>query len=257
MRLAEHVVALPYRRFSGTEVQGYRIGSIIGVGGSGVAFEAVDPAGRPVVLKLLRPLRASCDLDAVWREVAPLNRIDHPAVPAWLGIVREGRAYFVVMSRLPGTALPTWLFERRHAFSLEEFAQVGADMAQALAHLHARGVAHGDVRPANVLYDGRRLSFADFGMSACVENGAAAFREACAADVAGFADVLIHLLYAAPEVGRRPCPKGSDWRDELALSNAQRRFLEDALSPVGQPSMAEASERFLEAFDPVVARRPL
>ena len=256
MRLAEQVVALPYRRFCGRTVQGYRIGSILGIGGSGVAFEAVDPGGQSVVLKLLRPLRASCDLDAVWREVEPLGRIDHPAAPSWLGIVRERRAYFVVMSRLRGATLASWLFERRHAFSLSELARVGGGMAQALMHFHACGVAHGDVRPANVLYDGERVSFADFGMSVCAGSDAIAFREACAADVAGFADVLIYLLYASPEVDRRSCPKGSgsDWRDELALTGVQRRFLEDALRPGGQPSIAEANERFLEAFAPALGR---
>lgn len=252
MRLAEHVVALPYRRFCGRTIQGYRIGSIMGIGGSGVVFQASDPGGRPVVLKLLRPMRPSYDLEAVWREVAPLNRVDHPAVPSWLGILREGRAYFIVMSRLPGSTLATWLFERRHAFDLEEVVHVGAATAGAMAQLHACGVAHGDVRPANILYDGDRVSFADFGMSVCAEAGAPAFREACAADVAGFADVLIYLLYASPGVGRRRRSKGcaTDWRDELVLTSDQRRFLEDMLAPGGRSSMVEASERFLEAFGP-------
>lgn len=248
MRLAEQVVALPYRRFCGRTVRGYRIGRITGIGGSGVVFEATDPEGRSVVLKLLRPMRALRDLDEVWREVAPLGRLNHSAVPSWLGIVRKGRAYFIVMSRLPGTSLARWLFERRHTFDAHELACVGQAMTDALAYLHERGVAHGDVRPANVLYDGRRVSFADFGMSVCVDSGAPAFREACAADVAGFADVLIYLRYSMHDVVRCGKRAASDWRNELSLTPEQRRFLEDALSPDAPMDMAAARERFRTAF---------
>lgn len=248
MRFAEQVVALPYRRFCGRAVRGYRIGRITGIGGSGVAFEATDPEGAPVVLKLLRPMRVSYDLDEVWREVAPLSRLSHPAAPSWLGIVREGRAYFIVMSRLPGISLAGWLFERRHEFDASELARVGAAMVDALARFHGSGVAHGDVRPANVLYDGERVSFADFGMSVCADSGAQAFREACAADVAGFADVLIYLLYSTHDAPRSGKRAASDWRDELRLTPEQRRFLEDALSPNAPMAMAVACERFRAAF---------
>ena len=104
-RAAEFLVALPYRRFCGRSVQGYRLGRLAGIGGSGAVFDAVGPGGVPAALKLLRPLRPSYDLAAVWREVAPLSRVDHPAVPAWRGIVRAGRAYFIVLERMPGDSL--------------------------------------------------------------------------------------------------------------------------------------------------------
>lgn len=248
MRLAEQVVALPNRRFCGRTVRGYRVGSIMGIGGSGTVFEAIDPEGRPIVLKLLRPVRASYDLDKVWREVEPLSRVEHSAVPSWLGIVREGRAYFIAMSRLPGDTLAAWLFERRHAFDAHELACIGSAVVDVLAHLHARGVAHGDVRPANVLYDGERVSLADFGMSVCAGGDGLAFREACAADVAGFADVLIYLLYSScktPCCGKR---SDSDWREELPLSRMQRTFLADALAPNAAMSMEVARDRFRAAF---------
>ena len=124
-RVAEHLVALPYRRFCGRSVQGYRIGRLTGIGGSGAVFDAVGPGGAPAALKLLRPLRPAYDLASVWREVAPLSRVDHPAVPAWRGIVRAGCAYFIVLERMPGDSLATWLFERHHAFGAVEVAGMG------------------------------------------------------------------------------------------------------------------------------------
>ena len=196
-RAAEFLVALPYRRFCGRSVQGYRLGRLAGIGGSGAVFDAVGPGGVPAALKLLRPLRPSYDLAAVWREVAPLSRVDHPAVPAWRGIVRAGRAYFIVLERMPGDSLATWLFERRHVFGPVEVAGIGSQLADALVALHEAGAAHGDLRPANILYDGERVSLIDFGLSRQEEDGAEAFAAACAADIAGFADLVLYLRYSS------------------------------------------------------------
>lgn len=265
-RLAERLVALPYRRFCGRMVQGFRIGSVMGIGGSGVVFSALDPDGDPVILKLLRPLRASYDLAAVWREVEPFGRVGHPAVPAWLGIVREGRAYFIVMSHMPGESLAHWLFEQRHPFEREEFVRIGSQLADALVCLHAAGVAHGDLRPANILYDGKRVSLVDFGMSCLVDEGLEVFGEAKAIDIAGFADIVLYLLYSTYQTSYDENPiktsrpndpveqkdraafAGSSWRDELTLSCKQRQFLEDVLVRARSMEMDAVRIRFLEVF---------
>ena len=207
-RAAEFLVALPYRRFCGRSVQGYRLGRLAGIGGSGAVFDAVGPGGVPAALKLLRPLRPSYDLAAVWREVAPLSRVDHPAVPARRGIVRAGRAYFIVLERMPGDSLATWLFERRHVFGPVEVAGIGSQLADALVALHEAGAAHGDLRPANILYDGERVSLIDFGLSRQEEDGAEVFAAACAADIAGFADIVLYLRYSSFDSSRQ----GVSWR---------------------------------------------
>lgn len=239
MRLAEQLVALPYRRFCGRAIDGHRLGRIKGVGGSGVTFEAVGPDGALEVAKLLRPVHATYDLDEVWREVSALERAAHPAIPEWRGILRDGRSYFVVLSRMPGEALDRWLFERRHAFDEPELVRVALQLADVLVHLHERGVVHGDVRPANILYDGTRVSLVDFGQNLPAEP------VACALDVAGFADLVLYLRYSSFEA-RIP---STDWRNELNLTPDQRYFLESAFSASGIPSMAEARARFVEAFD--------
>lgn len=246
MRLAERLVTLPYQRFCGRTIDGRRLGRVLGAGGSAVTFEAVDPHGRLEVAKLLRPIRASHDREAVWREVSALERAPHPAVPRWRGILRDGRAYFVLLSRMPGSSLDQWLFERRHPFGSHEVACIGFQLVGALSHLHEHGVAHGDVRPANVLYDGERVSLVDFGMCACAEDRAAAFNERRAADVAGFADIVLHLLYSSYR--RLPGAPAGEWRDELILSHAQRGFLEDSFARPESMAADDMRRRFEEAF---------
>lgn len=241
MRLAELLVTLPYRRFCGREIDGHRIGGIVGAGGSAVTFEAVGPDGRPEAAKLLRPVREEHDLVDVWREVYALERASHQTVPEWRGILRDGRAYFVMLSRMPGEALDRWLFERRHAFGPDELARVGLQVADALAHLHTRGVAHGDVRPANVLYDGERVSLVDFGSSVLDDPAA------CALDIAGFADLVIYLRYST-YAGPQSRSGASGWRDELDLSPEQRRLLDEALVHPERLCMADVRDRFAESF---------
>lgn len=238
MRLAEQLVALPYRRFCGRSIDGHRLGRIKGVGGSGVTFEALGPDGTPEVAKLLRPVRATYDLDEVWREVSALECAAHPAIPEWCGILRDGCAYFVVLSQMPGEALDRWLFERRHTFDAPELARVGGQLADVLVHLHERGVAHGDVRPANILYDGARISLVDFGQSLPANPAARAL------DVAGFADLMLYLRYSSFEARS----SAGDWRSELDLTPAQRRFFEDAFATPSTLTMSEARARFRDAF---------
>ena len=252
-RAAEFLVALPYRRFCGRSVQGYRLGRLAGIGGSGAVFDAVGPGGVPAALKLLRPLRPSYDLAAVWREVAPLSRVDHPAVPAWRGIVRAGRAYFIVLERMPGDSLATWLFERRHVFGPVEVAGIGSQLADALVALHEAGAAHGDLRPANILYDGERVSLIDFGLSRQEEDGAEVFAAACAADIAGFADIVLYLRYVV-----RLVAPGVSWRDELPLLRPAALPRGEALAGADMPGSAlsarEARTRFWTHSRPGVSR---
>lgn len=231
---------LPYRRFCGKTVQGHRIEKCVGVGGSGVVFKAIAPDGKPVALKLLRPLRETYDLDKVWREVEPLNCRAHPSIPEWLGIVRDGRAYFIVLSWMPGDTLETWLFEKRHVFDSGETLEVAVQLLDALIELHESGLAQGDLRPANVLYDGTRVSLVDFGLSGGVAD--------MALDVAGFADIVIYLLYSSFRPPGRNRPKSATWREELSLTNAQRAFLSDALEHPQDVRLRQVRDAFLEAF---------
>lgn len=239
-RFAQNIVAFPYRRFCGRVVQGYRIEKLVGIGGSGVVFQAIAPDGQTVALKLLRPIRSAYDLEAVWREVEPLQRISDPAVPQWLGIVRDKRAYFIVLSQMKGDSLSSWLFEKKHSFSSDEMTRLAQQLLDALVMLHENGLVHGDLRPANILYDGERISLVDFGMSSSLSDSAV--------DVAGFGDVLLYLLYSSFDSSTTAGKKSPSWHEELALTDAQRTFLEGVFEEPCTLSMAEVRARFLKAF---------
>ena len=160
-RLARFATAAGDRRLVGRTFGAWRLDAVLGQGRFGTCFRASRASGEPrsAALKLIKPEQGSLDRDALWREAKALSLCAHPAVPRWLGIVRErddardrGRC-FMAQSLMPGTSLDRLLFRQRRSFDQAAIASIGRQVIDALAHLEGRGVAHGDVRPANLLID--------------------------------------------------------------------------------------------------------
>jgi transcriptional regulator with GAF, ATPase, and Fis domain len=161
----------------------YEVGDRLGAGASGETFAAVDTAdGQPCVLKVFAAARAG---DAA-PELRSLLTLAHPGVVRVRDVGRtpEGRV-FIATDRVAGPALDSLAAlpdgERAHAFE-----RAARALADALAHLHARGVVHGDVCPANVRLaaDGRPVLL-DFGLAGPPAQGTGGARGT--------------LGYAAPE----------------------------------------------------------
>lgn len=257
-RLARYASAAGDRRLVGRTFGGWHLEGLLGQGRFGTCYRASrigpTPEGEPDVaaLKLIKPENGSFDTNALWAEARALSLCDHPAVPRWLGIVREhdedaaanrGRC-FMVQTLMPGISLQIQLFRRKRTFDADNLAEIGAQLIGALKHLESRGVAHNDVRPANLLVDeAGRVSLVDFGLATFPERG-----EPVAADRAGLADVLLFLLYANPEVPRQG-GAAIPWFDGLSLPSAQRNLLLDLFAD--EPELrdfATIGSVFEEAF---------
>ncbi len=142
----------------------YRLGPVLGRGGMADVYWAHDQVtGDDVALKLLRPTDPSM---ARWlgREQAALSRLDHPAIVRLraTGMV-DGRPY-LVLDLIRGRSLADILQDG--PLTVGRTAELGAHLAAGLAHAHAAGVTHRDVKPANVLVDDAgRPHLADFGIA--------------------------------------------------------------------------------------------
>ena len=145
--------------------------------GKNFAVERLEVGGRcetwlvwnpslwsPAVLKLARPhqLGRSGAVRTLYRETAALAGNLHPALPRLLADGTSDPMPYILIEYINGPALDEEIDENG-AISAEEAAVLGAQLLPALASLHDRGLAHLDVKPANVvLRDGQPILL-DFG----------------------------------------------------------------------------------------------
>ena len=156
----------------GARVGAYRIERLLGRGGMASVYLAHAPGGAEVALKLLDPPGAAGARDRAARfarEIETAARLDHPACVRLLdhGFV-PGAGLWLVMERLLGPTLREVLGRRRR-LAIAEVVAIGQRLCGALAHAHAAGVLHRDVKPENVMYRGPGEAggavLIDFGLS--------------------------------------------------------------------------------------------
>lgn len=147
---------------------GYDLVEPLGKGGMGAVFRARDSRGNTVALKLLQEALAS-EPDArrrFERECGVLVDLVHPRiVRALTGLLAQENDLFYVMELIEGEDLARVL-ARRGSLPWHEALSVCADLLEALAFAHARGILHRDVKPANVFLerDGH-AKLGDFGLA--------------------------------------------------------------------------------------------
>jgi eukaryotic-like serine/threonine-protein kinase len=224
-------------------VPGYAVEGQLGTGGEGSIWVAREEAtGREVALKLI-DIQDPAARERARREAALLTAVDHPHVLPVLGIADTPGALVLVLALAGGGSLDE-LLAVRGTLPPGEIVTVCAPIGQALADLHAGGLVHGDVTPANILFtaDGRPM-LADLG----VARLAGEFRP----------DVGVTSGFAAPEVqaGYQPQP-GSDVYGlaVIAIRSLTGYFPSQAVVLPGIPPATQGA--FAQALHPDPTRRP-
>ncbi|MCB9732406.1 MAG: serine/threonine protein kinase [Deltaproteobacteria bacterium] len=165
----------------GTTLHGrYVVEAPLGHGGMGAVYRGRQlPFGRPVALKTLLPRLAgsSHHLRRFYKEADALHRLTHPNVVRVFdfGLDEPTGVAFLAMELVDGEPLDS----RFGAHGLPERAAAGllAQVASALAEVHAAGVVHRDLKPANVLVtrlsDGDdAVKVVDFGLARTADDAA-------------------------------------------------------------------------------------
>lgn len=177
---------------SGTRLGHYEIVRRLGSGGMGVVWEARDiRLDRLVALKTLAP-EATGDAqgrERLLQEARAAAALDHRNVCTVhdVGETEEGGLY-IVMALYRGRSLKEWIGEG--PLAVEEALNLAAQAAEGLAAIHARGIVHRDVKPANLFVTERgELKVLDFGLA----------RAASAARLTVSGMVVGTLAYMPPE----------------------------------------------------------
>jgi serine/threonine protein kinase len=155
----------------GLRVGDYTLLSRIGEGGMGVVHLARRPGGERVALKVLRPHIVGDDeaRARLAREVSSLTRVRSRWVAEILDADPWADVPYVATRYVPGLSL--------HDHVLAEGPITGADLtwfagclAEGLASVHDAGVLHRDVKPSNVLMEGRTPILIDFGLARVADD---------------------------------------------------------------------------------------
>jgi hypothetical protein len=147
---------------------------------------------RPVAVKLLLPhLAADAAFHARFhREAMAAARLSHPHIVSIYDTCSTDETEAIVMELVRGPTLRQVLDERG-ALPVARAVAIARQVADALAHAHATGLVHRDVKPANILLaDDGRVLVTDFGIAKAAEE---------VSDLTDAGQVVGTAKYLAPE----------------------------------------------------------
>jgi eukaryotic-like serine/threonine-protein kinase len=206
--------------------------SVESSGGAGT-FLATDLAvGRPVVLKVLsRDVSASVSPDRFLTALDPIRNLQHPNLVPLLAAGRVETQLYYVTQYVHADPLRD-ILARSGKLPTSDVVSMLRDVARALAHMHGRGVFHGDITPATLFQNGISTLVADAGITRILGQGASP-------------------IYAAPDD-----PPLDHRADLYSLGVVAYELLTGTPPFVGRSSAQLASSHALEPPAPVTARRP-
>ena len=210
----------------------FRLERLVGMGGMGVVYLAVDVVlDRQVAIKTLPSLRPE-SAERMHREARAMAAVLHPNLALIYGTEQWHDTPMLIVEYLDGGTLRDRI--RRGPLSYVEAIDLGTVLADVLDRVHASGVLHRDVKPSNIGFTGDgRPKLLDFGLallgrtqdpgrqSGCAT--AALLRSADPATTVTVAERLVGTpLYMSPEAlaGTTPQPSFDLWGLALVLYEA-------------------------------------
>ena len=151
----------------------YRVIALLGKGGMGEVYRADDlTLGQPIALKFL-PEPAMRDeglLERFRNEVRTARRVSHPNVCRVYDVGEVDGQTFFTMEYVDGEDLAS-LLRRIGRLPQDKALDIARQLCAGLAAAHAKGVLHRDMKPANIMLDGRgQVVITDFGLAGVAEQ---------------------------------------------------------------------------------------
>ncbi|BBM82089.1 serine/threonine protein kinase [Candidatus Uabimicrobium amorphum] len=148
----------------------YKIIKILGKGGMGVVYQALDTrVERVVAIKLLH---SNVDTNSVKRFVQEgqlMARLRHPRVLKLYEINRFQDNVYLVMEFVKGKTLTHYIEER--SFDHKQTCEIFGQIVNAMQFIHSAGIIHRDLKPDNIMIDAQgHVKIMDFGLARFVND---------------------------------------------------------------------------------------
>jgi hypothetical protein len=227
----------------------YRLLERLGVGGFGVVWRAHDQLlHREVAVKRISLGAGGDPIDSerASREALASARLAHPAIVVLHEACAVRDAFYLISELIHGDTLAQLIAAR--ALTDEELLEIGLALTDALAHAHARGVIHRDVKPQNVLVPHHPEERS--GVAKLTDFGGARLAGEDALTRTG--DVLGTLAYMAPEQseGREVAAPADLYALGLVMYEALA-----GVNPVRGSTPADTARRIGRPLTPLERRR--
>jgi eukaryotic-like serine/threonine-protein kinase len=160
----------------GESIGHYRIESLLGGGGMGEVYLALDTRSkRKAVIKLL-PARFTADAERIRRfqqEAQTVVALNHPNIVTIYEIGQENGTHYIISELIEGETLRQRM--ARGPMTSEKIIEIAVQVANALAAAHRAGVVHRDIKPENIMlrHDGY-VKVLDFGIAKLAQPESAA-----------------------------------------------------------------------------------
>ncbi|SDT80218.1 serine/threonine-protein kinase [Actinoplanes derwentensis] len=158
----------------------YRLGRMLGRGGMGAVWQADDMllARRVALKEVWLPSAGDGPIDPsdpvvrrVIREAQAAARLRHPGIITVHDVIEQDGRPWIVMELVDGRSLAD-VVAAQGLLSERQAAEVGVQVLDALRAAHREGVAHRDVKPANILLAEDRVVLTDFGIATVYDETA-------------------------------------------------------------------------------------
>jgi eukaryotic-like serine/threonine-protein kinase len=261
----------------------YQILDILGEGGSGKTYRAIDKCDRSEVAIKVLSLRGMGDwkiLELFDREAKILAQLTHPGIPRYLDSFQTEIAgeetFCLVQSIAPGKSLTAWI-EAGYLFSEAEIREIATQILDILIYLQTftPPIIHRDLKPQNLLLsEAGTISLVDFGAvrdtyHLTITGGSTIvgtygymapeqFRgqAVLATDLYGLGTTLLYLISGQDPADLPVRQMKIDFRDRVKTSADFANWIDRLLEPIPEDRYSNAAQALAYLNGKVIAKIP-
>jgi len=157
----------------GKKIQNYKILSLLGEGGMGIVYKAIDiKLERFAALKILNinSTRFSYMMERFRKEARNQAKLTHPNIVSVYGFVEEKNIMGIAMEYIEGETIEN-IIEDEGRLETHHALDIISQVLEGISYAHSQGFIHRDLKPSNIIIDlNGNVKIMDFGISKSIDE---------------------------------------------------------------------------------------